>query len=225
MKQIEALRARRQSTARPPTGVTTACDARLIGLAFSGGGIRSATFNLGVLQGLAKHNLLPVFDYLSTVSGGGYIGSWFYSWIKRREKESAGSGLRTVIKWLIPDRVKHQEPRRGRRASLPAKLQQLPDTAQRPLQRRYLDVDYHLSAQPDFESYGAGACSGGAAAAGGNSVGLDINRRPRAILTLKNADLFNEVHTKLTALRQEQHAVVVDEIACQHHTRLEFGGP
>lgn len=52
-------------------------------LAFSGGGIRSATFNLGVLQGLAKENRLQEFDYLSTVSGGGYIGSWLSAWIKR----------------------------------------------------------------------------------------------------------------------------------------------
>jgi hypothetical protein len=39
-------------------------------LCFSGGGIRSATFGLGVLQGLARTNLLERFDYLSTVSGG-----------------------------------------------------------------------------------------------------------------------------------------------------------
>jgi hypothetical protein len=44
-------------------------------LAFSGGGIRSATFNLGILQGFAKAGLISRFDYLSTVSGGGYIGS------------------------------------------------------------------------------------------------------------------------------------------------------
>lgn len=55
----------------------------LYALAFSGGGIRSATFNLGVLQGLANHNLINKFDYLSTVSGGGYIGSWLAAWIKR----------------------------------------------------------------------------------------------------------------------------------------------
>ena len=60
-----------------------ACGMKLAGLAFSGGGIRSATFNLGVLQGLARMGLLPMFDYLSTVSGGGYIGSWFSAWIKR----------------------------------------------------------------------------------------------------------------------------------------------
>jgi len=55
----------------------------LYGLAFSGGGIRSATFNLGVLQRLAQENLLKKFDFLSTVSGGGYIGSWFESWVLR----------------------------------------------------------------------------------------------------------------------------------------------
>ncbi|HTE26965.1 patatin-like phospholipase family protein [Flavitalea sp.] len=55
----------------------------LTALAFSGGGIRSATFNLGILQGLASKNLIKKFDYLSTVSGGGYIGSWLAAWIKR----------------------------------------------------------------------------------------------------------------------------------------------
>ncbi len=55
----------------------------LVGLAFSGGGIRSATFNLGVLQALADLKLLYRIDYLSTVSGGGYIGSWLAAWIKR----------------------------------------------------------------------------------------------------------------------------------------------
>src|SRR5207244_1349740 len=39
----------------------------LVGLAFSGGGIRSATFNLGILQGLADLGILQFFDYLSTV--------------------------------------------------------------------------------------------------------------------------------------------------------------
>lgn len=46
------------------------------GLAFSGGGIRSATFCLGVTQVLARRGLLPQFDYLSTISGGGYWGSF-----------------------------------------------------------------------------------------------------------------------------------------------------
>jgi hypothetical protein len=55
----------------------------LVGLALSGGGIRSATFNLGLLQGLADRRLLGLFDYLSTVSGGGYIGTWLLAWLHR----------------------------------------------------------------------------------------------------------------------------------------------
>ncbi|MFG0263492.1 MAG: hypothetical protein ACF788_13960 [Novipirellula sp. JB048] len=48
----------------------------LTGLALSGGGLRSATFALGAIQGLAKQGMLANFDYLSTVSGGGYAGSF-----------------------------------------------------------------------------------------------------------------------------------------------------
>jgi hypothetical protein len=55
----------------------------LVGLAFSGGGIRSATFNLGIVQGLAERDYLRQIDYTSTISGGGYIGSWLVSWIRR----------------------------------------------------------------------------------------------------------------------------------------------
>lgn len=47
----------------------------LVGLALSGGGIRSATTNLGVLQALSRMGILPLVDYLCTVSGGGYIGA------------------------------------------------------------------------------------------------------------------------------------------------------
>lgn len=54
-------------------------------LCFSGGGIRSATFGLGVLQTLARSGLLQRIDYLSTVSGGGYLGSWLSAWICREK--------------------------------------------------------------------------------------------------------------------------------------------
>lgn len=63
----------------------------LTGLCFSGGGIRSATFNLGILQALAELRLLDCFDYLSTVSGGGYIHQWIAAWWKR-ESASAAAG-------------------------------------------------------------------------------------------------------------------------------------
>lgn len=45
-----------------------------VGLALSGGGIRSSAICLGVLQALNHHDLIKRVDYLSTVSGGGYIG-------------------------------------------------------------------------------------------------------------------------------------------------------
>lgn len=60
-----------------------------MGLALSGGGIRSATFNLGLLQALERYGLLRCVDYLSTVSGGGYIGScftWFMSKLENEKK-------------------------------------------------------------------------------------------------------------------------------------------
>ena len=63
------------------------------GLALSGGGVRAATVALGVLERLASKGLLHRFDYLSTVSGGGYIGSalsWF--WCKRRVEAELALG-------------------------------------------------------------------------------------------------------------------------------------
>lgn len=59
-------------------------------LCISGGGIRSATFGLGVLQGLARCGLLDKFHYLSTVGGGGYIGSWLSAWIKNHPQGIGG---------------------------------------------------------------------------------------------------------------------------------------
>ncbi|HEY4907259.1 MAG TPA: hypothetical protein VIH74_07390 [Candidatus Acidoferrum sp.] len=73
------------------------------GLAFSGGGIRSATFNLGILQGLAQAKLLPQMKYISTVSGGGYIGAWLVSWIKRAPK-----GL-TEVQQKLGDYENHRD--------------------------------------------------------------------------------------------------------------------
>ena len=66
----------------------------LSGLALSGGGIRSSTFALGVLQALAEKGYLRHFDYLSTVSGGGYIGS--------------------SLTWLLGRYWKRQDPKTGK---------------------------------------------------------------------------------------------------------------
>ena len=78
-----------------------------VGLALSGGGIRSATFNLGLLQALKRWNVLTFVDYMSTVSGGGYIGScltWLMSVLQRfpfgdGKEDEKGLG-RVVLDWL-----------------------------------------------------------------------------------------------------------------------------
>lgn len=68
---------------------TPTTDNGLIGLALSGGGIRSATFSLGVVQGLLKKKVFRFMDYISTVSGGGYLGSCISSILNgRKDTES-----------------------------------------------------------------------------------------------------------------------------------------
>jgi hypothetical protein len=89
----------------------------LSALCLSGGGIRSAAFCLGVLQALARARLLGQFDYLSTVSGGGYIGAWLQTLIRQRggvigavdalcdtgRPASALRALRNYTSYLSPD--------------------------------------------------------------------------------------------------------------------------
>ncbi|HEX3127314.1 MAG TPA: hypothetical protein VH394_08295 [Thermoanaerobaculia bacterium] len=49
-----------------------------LGVGLSGGGIRSATFCLGLFQAMAgRPGFLRRIDFLSTVSGGGYFGTFF----------------------------------------------------------------------------------------------------------------------------------------------------
>ena len=82
--QRRALRRRarwRSRAAGQRYELPAASDDNLFGLALSGGGIRSATFALGVLQAMAGRDLLKHVDYLSTVSGGGYIGSSLLWWL------------------------------------------------------------------------------------------------------------------------------------------------
>ena len=76
-------------------------------LCLSGGGVRSAIFNLGILQGLARCGLLDKFDYLSTVSGGGFIGSWLSAWVHREK-----GNVNTVVTQLAktPDNPLETEP-------------------------------------------------------------------------------------------------------------------
>ncbi|MBC8356484.1 MAG: hypothetical protein H8E66_31270 [Planctomycetes bacterium] len=59
----------------------------LVGMSISGGGIRSATFALGVVQGLVTRGILRHVDVLSTVSGGGYLGSFLSSMLNTDSNE------------------------------------------------------------------------------------------------------------------------------------------
>jgi len=93
----------REEELREIFGAHARADVQPVGLALSGGGIRSATFGLGVLQSLARARKLASFDYLSTVSGGGYIGSWLSAWIHR-------SSLKHVQEQLARSDPASQQP-------------------------------------------------------------------------------------------------------------------
>jgi len=189
LKEIDRSRAARglQVSSTSTKGISGALDRNLIGLAFSGGGIRSATFNLGVLQSLAKFSLpeaaspgLPAgsshpadsapegasreetagswswlrkvdqflralqrfaglspegggipgsegaeqsgerspeacrllrqVDYLSTVSGGGYIGSWLIALLYRlRQKNGARDAFAALREEIVRGVGPHPE--------------------------------------------------------------------------------------------------------------------
>lgn len=87
-------------------------------LCISGGGIRSASFSQGVIEALAchprrngpdtivgsaEHSLLAQFNYMSTVSGGGYVGSWLSAWVTR------GGGWPNVWKNITGNRSNPDE--------------------------------------------------------------------------------------------------------------------
>jgi hypothetical protein len=80
-------------------------EANLIGLALSGGGIRSAAFCLGVLQALHETGVLKRVDYLSTVSGGGYIGCSLTAAL-----ETAHEGARPPDNFPFASRLMEDEP-------------------------------------------------------------------------------------------------------------------
>lgn len=94
-------------------------DAIRTGIAFSGGGIRSATISLGLTEALAVHGRFYAFDMMSTVSGGGYFGSFLRSlFIERPEDEGI----------LKPDRANSDQRRKSRQRLADAVLLSVPDT-------------------------------------------------------------------------------------------------
>jgi hypothetical protein len=67
-------------------GLTQDAGSNLTGLSLSGGGLRSSCFGLGFVQALHRCGLWRYLDYLSTVSGGGYIGAYLSSKVVREER-------------------------------------------------------------------------------------------------------------------------------------------
>ena len=67
-------------------------DLKCVGLALSGGGLRSAAFNLGLLQALDEEGVLRQIDYVSTVSGGGYVGALMSVIAATRKTSSEDTG-------------------------------------------------------------------------------------------------------------------------------------
>jgi hypothetical protein len=95
------IRARKQAAQSEEQGV--------VGLALSGGGIRSAAFSFGVLQTLEEKGLMRHVDYLSTVSGGGYTGTAYSAWRLRQvlaeEQETSERDKDLLVKETPPSRL------------------------------------------------------------------------------------------------------------------------
>jgi len=73
--ELNEIKIRRNELSIPDSGLvepSTSLDLR--GVSLSGGGIRSAAFCLGATQAFHENGILERFDYISTVSGGGYTG-------------------------------------------------------------------------------------------------------------------------------------------------------
>ena len=125
LKSIKARRDKLHVSTNEISNEKPTVSAGLVGLALSGGGIRSAIFNLGLLRALSKRNILRFVDYLSTVSGGGYIGSclssllttentsvlwgekfpFYFDKKKNGEERDELKHLRRFANYLMPDGI------------------------------------------------------------------------------------------------------------------------
>jgi len=84
------------------------CASGVMGVALSGGGIRSATISLGLFQAFARHRIIGYIDYLSTVSGGGYFGAFLgrlftRPWVHKPLSDSERKSGKCRCPWLNKD--------------------------------------------------------------------------------------------------------------------------
>lgn len=104
-----------------------------VGLSLSGGGIRSATFNLGVLQALQAKGVLGLMDYVATVSGGGYAGGFWTAWrLNSRESAKAADGAGSKEPLLFPKPTEENLTSQPATDSAAPRLPPLRDNRERP---------------------------------------------------------------------------------------------
>ncbi|WP_256354517.1 patatin-like phospholipase family protein [Variovorax sp. dw_308] len=148
-------------------------------LCLSGGGIRSATFSLGVLQWLAGKGQLEDFHYISTVSGGGYMGSWLVNGLwqaylsgscaKRKEYEAPRREVAAELNAII-EKPKQNDTDKARLAALQSELQRIDaaedeaaDTAGKAaVQLRLYHIGHSAGTEGASRMAGATRISGGA---------------------------------------------------------------
>ena len=107
-REREAITARRDKMGLPKP------EDNLVGIALSGGGERSATVCLGVLDVFNENKVLEKADYLSSVSGGGYTASYIHATLKKHGSNKAAfeklfnepdiKQIREFGSYLAPDR-------------------------------------------------------------------------------------------------------------------------
>jgi hypothetical protein len=86
----------------------------LTGLSLSGGGIRSACFGMGVVSALQHTGLFRSIDFLSTVSGGGYLGAHISSWYARLHEEAPGQMSQKPTEATFPFPPREASGKQGR---------------------------------------------------------------------------------------------------------------
>ncbi|WJW92956.1 patatin-like phospholipase family protein [Enterobacter pseudoroggenkampii] len=106
----DALHTRREASNHP----CVSDEHPVYALALSGGGIRSATFSLGLIRAMAKNRIFKRFDYLSTVSGGGYLGGMIGKLYNQgNDADTVEAGLRSkhsVLLWWIRNNGRYLTP-------------------------------------------------------------------------------------------------------------------
>ena len=94
---------RRRRSSQPPSygAMLTPATRRFAFLAAECGG----SSGLASLQELAQAGLLDKFDYLSTVSGGGYIGGWLSAWRQHAHERGDADPSEQLVRLIEPEPV------------------------------------------------------------------------------------------------------------------------